>query len=49
VLIAALTGVGSWLAGRAVPDQRPFGYFTHPAAGEEFELATAMLSTSACS
>ena len=41
VLIAALTGVGSWFAGRPFLTSS-FGYFTFPPI-EEFELATAML------
>lgn len=41
VLIAGLTGVGSWLAGRPFLTSS-YGYFTIPPI-EEFELATAML------
>lgn len=41
VLIAALTGVGSWFAGRPFLTSS-YGYFTFPPI-EEFELATAML------
>jgi multicomponent K+:H+ antiporter subunit A len=41
VVIAGLTGVGSWLAGRPFLTSN-FGYFEIPPI-EEFELATAML------
>ncbi|WP_297616295.1 monovalent cation/H+ antiporter subunit A [uncultured Roseicyclus sp.] len=41
VLIAGLTGVGSWLAGRPFLTSN-FGYFEFPPI-EEFELATALL------
>ena len=41
VVIAGLTGVGSWLAGRPFLTSN-FGYFEFPPI-EEFELATAML------
>ncbi len=41
VLIAGLTGAGSWLAGRPFLTSS-YGYFTIPPI-EEFELATAML------
>src|SRR5690606_6996151 len=41
VLVAALTGVGAWLAGRPFLTS-DYGYFTLPLVGT-FELATAML------